>query len=103
MRRPCKIHRNSAREAFGDALDAYLGWETGKPEPAIDVDDGREFKISEVCGALWNFTDIMPRLYIDALNDDIVGDAKPIPEGTHYSVGARRLIERIKEVRMEAA
>ena len=47
------------RDAFGDAIDAYESWADGDPEPTIEVRDGW-IAIRDICGLLWNCTDVMP-------------------------------------------
>src|SRR5262245_21907195 len=79
------------RDAFIDALDQFEAWENGEPEPSIEI-DGQALSLSEVCGLVWNCTDIMPAAVRNALKDllDAHGDARCF-RGT-YAAGARAAI-----------
>src|SRR5205814_9617176 len=51
------------REAFCDAVEAFMEWDRSGPEPTVDVEvryEPRKMAISKVCGLLWNCSDIMP-------------------------------------------
>jgi len=74
------------QSAFNEAVDAYLSWNDGKPEPVIEVND-RKLTIPEVCGLVWNCRDFLPALtcYTFGLFDE------PIRQGSSYAQAARRL------------
>ena len=58
------------RDAFIEAIDAYCGWEPGTPEPTVEVEFGyvpRPMTLTQVCGLMWNCTDILPSLEVGAL------------------------------------
>jgi len=51
------------RDAFIEAVAAYRAWESDEPEPTIAVEFGyveRQMTLTQVCGLLWNCTDILP-------------------------------------------
>jgi len=51
------------RRTFLDAIDAFVDWEDGAPEPKVEFEakfDTRQISISEACGLVWNCTDILP-------------------------------------------
>jgi hypothetical protein len=51
------------RETFLNAVDAYLVWRTGQPEPTVIADINyvsQPILISEACKLLWRCTDILP-------------------------------------------
>jgi hypothetical protein len=48
------------REMFREAIEAFMKWKTGEPEPKIEYGE-RQITISRACGLLWNCTDILPR------------------------------------------
>jgi hypothetical protein len=51
------------RDVFLSAIDAYLAWEPGEPEPTVDFEVrfvARPIPISRACGIVWNCSDILP-------------------------------------------
>ena len=51
------------REAFLNAIEEFMAWNDGEPEPTVDVEFDyvpNTTPISAVCGLLWNCTDILP-------------------------------------------
>ncbi|MGH7096657.1 MAG: hypothetical protein ACREE4_03220 [Stellaceae bacterium] len=81
------------RRAFCAALDAFREWEDGAAEPTIEVRE-RDLPISEVCGLLWNCSDILPGSsgYTMQLCDD--GN---LPQRRTYAAAARWLKNCIAE------
>ena len=60
------------RDTFLQALEAYLQWENGDPEPKVTYEvryEPQEISISEACGLVWNCTDIVPSLAFGTLED----------------------------------
>jgi hypothetical protein len=58
------------RNMFLDAVDAYLAWEEGAPEPTVDFEVrfvARPITISRACGIVWNCSDILPSGAVDSL------------------------------------
>jgi len=54
------------REAFCNAIEAFMTWDDGEPEPTVDVEfnwEPRPMPVSKVCGLLWNCSDILPGHY----------------------------------------
>lgn len=47
------------RDVFLSAIEAYLDWEPGEPEPMVDFVT-RPIPISRACGIVWNCSDILP-------------------------------------------
>lgn len=91
---PAKGH---VREAFLDAADAYLAWESGEPEPRVDFEGGR-IPISRACGIVWNCSDILPHLAVVGL--DMCGIE--ISRRT-YAAAARALLPAIKDAQLTRA
>ena len=75
--------RRTLRSAFEEAIEAFVRWSAGSPEPRITV-DGRELTIGQVAGLLWNCTDIAPEWILAELNHE---------RGGTYADAARRLKE----------
>ena len=51
------------RETFGEAVEAFLAWKPGEPEPtvAFEVDqEATQIPISRACTLVWDCTDIVP-------------------------------------------
>jgi hypothetical protein len=51
------------RDAFLAALEAYLNWEDGDPEPTVEFEvnyEPREITISKAAGLVWNCSDTLP-------------------------------------------
>jgi hypothetical protein len=86
---------NDVRDAFKEAVEAFLNWKSGEPEPKVEV-RGKLLPISKVAGLLWNCRDIMPRDYVDDLDGVSHYADKPLLAGASYSRGARRLKSLIK-------
>jgi len=65
---------NHVRDAFCAAVDAFNDWKPGEPEPTVqfEVDyKPRQMLISQICGLLWNCTDIIPGEYFRYLAGDL--------------------------------
>jgi hypothetical protein len=59
------------RNMFLDAVDAYLAWEEGEPEPTVDFEVrfvARPIPISRACGIVWSGSDTLPSGAVDALD-----------------------------------
>ena len=51
------------REAFINAIDAFMAWEDGAPEPTVEYEVNyipRQVTLSQACGLLWNCNDVLP-------------------------------------------
>lgn len=67
------------RETFLSAIDAFMDWEPGEPEPTVEFEvnyEPRPIPISKACTLVWNCTDIMPGSLFDWLKDDAQLDVK---------------------------
>lgn len=83
------------RDAFLRAIDPYLNWSPGQPEPTVDLDVNyvpRPIPISKACTLVWNCTDIMPGADFDRLRDDAGLEMKR----RTYAACARQMYESIK-------
>ena len=69
-------------------IEAYTGWETGEPQPTVEW-RGKAVPISQVCGLLWNCTDIMPSGMCQSIDD--VSRNEDVHQGSTYARGARVL------------
>jgi len=61
------------REAFSLAIEAFTEWKHGEDEPEVACEFGYEPRlvpISQVCGMLWNCTDIVSRDVFGLLIDE---------------------------------
>jgi hypothetical protein len=88
------------REAFLAAIEAYLVWEDRESEPKITVEihyQEREMLISEVCGWLWNCTDILPGTEYRELVDNARWEHEA-PKCQTYAAAARYLLSEIKRL-----
>ncbi len=97
------------RELFMDAVDAYVAWNDGAPEPTVVLEANYEFEgnpgaaernakkkdrvltVSQVCGLLWNCTDILP----SSLVEDLEGCDIYLGRRT-YACAARTIKGRIR-------
>src|SRR5262245_52593030 len=60
------------RETFLDAIDAFIAWEDGAPEPTVEYEVNyvpRQITLSKACGLLWNCNDILPGNAFDWVKD----------------------------------
>ena len=90
------------RDMFLDAVDAYLAWEDGEPEPTVEfiVRDGnapsgwgvRPITISRACGIVWNCSDILPSGAVSTLDNCGI----ELNRRT-YAAAARELLWHIKK------
>lgn len=95
------MHKNGhLRDAFDDAVEACSNWESGQPEPIVDVRDSRHnLPISQVAGLLWHCTDVMPGAQCEILLDMAGPYARELygqPSGWTYAKGARVLKEIVR-------
>jgi hypothetical protein len=61
------------RDTFLSAIDAYLAWEQGEPEPTVSFEvhrEARSITISQACGIVWNCADCLPSGAADTLDVD---------------------------------
>ena len=82
------------RETFGEAVEAFLNWKPGQPEPTVDYEIHyvpHKISLSKACGLVWNCTDILPALYADYLAADL-----PMQSRT-YAAAARAMLDSIKQ------
>ena len=83
------------RNMFLDAVDAYLAWEEGEPEPTVDFEVrfvARPITISRACGIVWNCSDILPSGAVDSC------ESCGIELGRRtYAPAARALLAAIKD------
>jgi hypothetical protein len=82
------------REMFREAINAFVNWKDGEPEPTLTFESGyepREVTISRACGLLWNCSDILPRSDFDYL-----GYCNIEPKRQTYAAAARAMLESIK-------
>jgi hypothetical protein len=71
------MKQSQRHQLFRDAVEAYLCWQNGEPEPKVSIEtwepgepQNREFSISEVCGLLWNSKDKIPLRLMEQLEYD---------------------------------
>jgi hypothetical protein len=79
------------QDVFLSAIDAYMDWESGEPEPTVDFVT-RPIPISRACGIVWNCSDILPSGAVDALDQCGI----ELNRRT-YAAAARALSAAIKE------
>jgi hypothetical protein len=56
------------RETFCDAIEAFVHWNDGEPEPVVEFEvnyEPVEIPISRACTLVWNCRDIVPGFYAD--------------------------------------
>jgi hypothetical protein len=57
------------RDAFPEAWDIFNDWNVGdEPQPTVELRD-RKATIDELCGVLWNCTDILPGYIVSDIKD----------------------------------
>lgn len=81
---------------FREAINAFVNWEEGEPEPTVAYEIGyepHEITISQACGLLWNCKDILPRSDFDYL-----GYCDIEPKQQTYAAAAHAMLEAIKNV-----
>ena len=59
MHKKLHLNRGDRHECFQLAVQAFLHWTPGQPEPVI-VHDSDKLTLKQACGAVWNCTDIFP-------------------------------------------
>src|SRR5207249_8492971 len=60
------------RDTFLAAIEAYLDWSPGEPEPTVEHEVGyvpRQIPISAACRLVWNCSDCLPGQVADQLLD----------------------------------
>jgi hypothetical protein len=83
------------RDTFCDAVEAYVGWNKGEPEPTVEYEIKyvpRKITISKACGLLWNCTDIIPSLEVQSLRDCGLEIGRQT-----YAACARAMLQSISE------
>ncbi len=93
------MNQQTVEGLFLEALEAFLWWEMGEPEPLVEF-EGKKILISKVCWMALNCTDTMARSdwqdFIDALpccERDIIEQKSPHT----YAVAARTLKHQIMQ------
>jgi hypothetical protein len=84
------------RETFGNAVEAFMAWKGGEPEPTVKYEIHyvpRQIPISRACGLVWNCTDIMPGDVFDHLNTELDGAIKR----QAYAACARAMLVSIRK------
>jgi hypothetical protein len=82
------------RDAACAAFEAWASWNGTGPEPFVEYEvhyEPRQMRISQVCGFVWNCTDIAPGSVINQLLDE----GLEIKSRT-YAACARAIIKDIK-------
>jgi hypothetical protein len=83
------------RDTFLQAIEAWLCWQRGQPEPMIKHEVGylpRLISLSQACGLVLKCTDILPGTEVDALLDE----GLPLKRRT-YAAAARAILADLKE------
>jgi hypothetical protein len=60
------------REAFCDAVEAFVDWDGNGPEPTVAFEvncEPKQITLSEACRLVWNCTDILPSRLVSSLCD----------------------------------
>jgi hypothetical protein len=89
--------RDTAQAAF----EAWLEWDDTGPEPTVEYEinyEPHEIPISVACKLVWNCTDIVPGLLVDALLDA----GLEFKTRTYAGCG-RAIVDRIKSRQQQAA
>ena len=82
------------RQTFLNAIEAYMEWNAGEPEPTVQHEvnyEPREIPISKACTLVWNCTDVMPGIDYRRLCE--VLDTKR----QSYAACARAMLAAIKQ------
>lgn len=61
------------RDTFLNAIEAFMSWNPGEPEPTVDFEIGhvpQPIAISKACRLLWHCNDILPGGDFNWLRDD---------------------------------
>lgn len=88
------------RQTFLNAIEAFMAWNTGEPEPTCEHEvkyEIVEIPISKACGMVWNCRDIMPGVDYRQLLDC----GMDIKRQT-YAACARAMMQRIKSLGLKA-
>jgi hypothetical protein len=82
------------QDAFLEAMEAYRNWETGEPEPTVEISiqyDPVQIPISKIFGKLWFCTDILPGIDFDSLEYvDIYPKTRTYAAAAHALLAAMR-------------
>jgi len=82
------------REMFRDAIEAFVNWNDGQPEPTVTYEvnyEPHQITISQGCGLLWNCKDVLPRADYDHL-----GYCGIEPKSQTYAAAAHAMLQAIK-------
>lgn len=82
------------RDAFAEAVEEFYHWNGDGCEPTVtfEIDyEPHQIPLSEACILVWNCTDIMPSMMVQALRDDL--DFKKLT----YAAGARAMRAWLKK------
>jgi hypothetical protein len=85
------------RETFLQAVEAFVPWDDGTPEPTVEFEVGyepRPISISKACRLVWNCSDILPGDARTLLEDAEL--VEPMRSWT-YASAARAMYARILE------
>jgi hypothetical protein len=83
------------RETFTNAVDEFLNWKPGDPEPVVEHEvncEPRPIPISRACTLVWNCTDIVP----GDLVSDLLNDAELEIKSRTYAACARAMHAQIR-------
>jgi hypothetical protein len=83
------------RDAFCNAMWAFIDWDRNDPEPTIEVEiryRPRKMTVSQVCGLLWNCSDILPGV----LSEQIAEACQVDNMHQTYAAAARLVIRELK-------
>src|SRR5215470_17897212 len=84
------------RETFLSAVDAFVDWEEGQPEPTVEYEVRyvpRQITISQACKLVWNCTDTIPGDAFRELRDDGGLEMKT----SSYAACARAMLDANKQ------
>ena len=86
---------DALREAFGEAVEAYATtWMPGLPEPTGKL-DGEYVGLSELCGLLWNCSDLFGQYLQDRLSD--IDQWEPYRGNRTVGAAARWIKDRYRQ------
>jgi hypothetical protein len=83
------------RETFTNAVDEFINWKSGDPEPVVEHEVNYEpcpIPISRACTLVWNCTDVVP----GDLVSDLLNDAELEIKSRTYAACARAMHAEIR-------
>jgi hypothetical protein len=84
------------RDAFCEAVHAFMGWDGTGPEPTVALEVNYEpqpVTVSTMCGLVWNCSDVLPGELFRWLRDDLPDDDAPRIQT--YGAAARAMRRRL--------